>query len=708
MTNDNEPRLPVPVRTIRTGGVAIIEIDNPPVNAASQAVRSGIMAALREAVVAPDVAAIVLACAGRTFVAGADIREFDGPLLEPHLPDVCLAIEDSEKPVVAALHGSALGGGCELALAAHARIMAEEAVLGLPEVKLGLIPGAGGTQRLPRLTDCLAAFEIASSGRNVRAEEALRLGIVDFVVSSAALREEAVQLAMRLAGTTLRRTRSFPVRLFDPAAFEATKTKALGRARGQAAPIALATAITAAAKSEFATGCALERQLFLELRASDQAKAMRHVFFAERQAGRLPELRGVEPRQVASIGIVGAGTMGAGIAGACLRAGFDVVLADPDEGARGRAAQRIAEILQKSSASASGDGQASASGTLQMTDTLSALSACGLLIEAVFEDMAVKSKVMADFGAVASAGAVIATNTSYLDINQLSASTGRARDVIGLHFFAPAEVMRLVEVIRAGESSLDALATGLNIARRLGKLPVVAGACDGFIGNRILSVYRREMEYALEDGALPCEVDAALEDYGFAMGPFAVSDLSGLDIAWARRKRLAATRNPAERYIRVADRLCQMGRFGRKSGSGWYRYEGGKRLPDPVVAQIIAEERQAKGITPRTVTAEEIQARVRAAIVNEAARILEEGVAASPGDIDLALIYGYGYPIWRGGPLFDADKVGLAVIQRDIDRMCEANGAGFVPSQKLRALAARDSTFEHWAQDAESAGTSHR
>ncbi len=682
-----------PVRLTRTGSVAVIEIDNPPVNAASQAVRAGLLAALSDSAADPGIAAIVLMGAGKTFVAGADIREFDGPLLEPHLPDVCSAIEDCPKPVVAALHGTALGGGCELALAAHARIMAEGSVLGLPEVKLGLIPGAGGTQRLPRLADAAAALEIASSGRVVQAKEAAQLGIVDHVLPLAELREEAVQLAAALAGQPMRRTRALPLRLSDPTAFEAAKTKALARARGQAAPVALAEAMTAALTHNFAQGCAIERRLFLELRGSDQAKAMRHVFFAERQAGRPPGLRGASPRPVSSIGIAGAGTMGTGIAGACLAAGFDVVVAELDDTARERAGKRIADIVEKAK---SRQSAAAKPGALRIENALGGLAGCGLVIEAVFEDMAVKTGVLAQLGRIAAAGAVIATNTSYLDVNELAEASGRPQDIIGLHFFAPAEIMRLVEVVRGKKSAPDAIATGLAIARRLGKLPVVAGVCDGFIGNRILSVYRREMEYALEDGALPWEVDAALEAYGFAMGPFAVSDLSGLDIAWARRKRLALTRDPAVRYFAAADRLCEMGRFGRKTGSGWYRYEGNKRLPDPAVEAVIFEERQRKGIVARAVSANEIQSRARAAIVNEAACILEEGIAASPSDIDLVLINGYGYPVWRGGPLFDADRAGLANVVKDVERMCSANGTGF-PAAQLRDLAARGTAFASWA-----------
>jgi 3-hydroxyacyl-CoA dehydrogenase len=695
MSDDRTGPAEAAVRTERSGAVAVIEISNPPVNAASQAVRAGLVAALKEAAADPAISAIVLTGAGKTFVAGADIREFDGPLLEPYLPDVCTAIEDSPKPVVAALNGAALGGGCELALAAHARIAAESAILGLPEVKLGLIPGAGGTQRLPRIVDAATAFEIASTGRNIKANDALKLGIVDAVVADASLRGEALQLAESLAGTAPRRTSAQAVKLADLAAFEAATTKALARAKGQLAPAALATAMTVAIQGDFAAGCAAERRLFLELRGSDQAKAMRHVFFAEREAGRLPGLKGIEPRPVKRIGIVGAGTMGSGIAGACLTAGYEVVLADSSDEARERAEKRIAGILQKA---AERGGSKPKDGALTLAEGYEGFATCDLLIEAVFEDMAVKTALMTELARIAPKGAIIATNTSYLDVNQLAAATGRPGDVIGLHFFAPAEIMRLIEVVRAGASAPDAIATGLHVGRKLGKLPIVAGVCDGFIGNRIYSVYRREMEYALEDGALPWDADAALEAYGLAMGPFAVSDLSGLDIAWARRKRLAATRNPAERYVPVADRLCELGRFGRKTGSGWYKYEGSKRLVDPDVAAIVAEERERKGIAARAVSTDEIQARARAAIVNEAALILAEGIAASPADIDLVLINGYGYPVWRGGPVFDADRMGLAAVLKDVEEMCARNGAGFEPAPLLRDLVSRGLTFTEWAK----------
>ncbi len=436
MTEVSKNPAAVAVRVARSGAVAQIEIDNPPVNAASQAVRAGIVAALHAAAADAAVAAIVIAGAGKTFVAGADIRELDGPLLEPHLPDVCAAIENCPKPVVAALNGAALGGGCELALASHGRIAAEGAVLGLPEVKLGLIPGAGGTQRLPRIVDVAVAFEIASSGRNIQAEEALRLGIVDAVVPAAGLRGEALRLAESLAGKAPRRTCARPVKLADMAAFEAAAAKAIARGRGQACAAALATAMTAAIEGDFSAGCATERRLFLDLRGSDQSKAMRHVFFAEREAGRLPELKTIEARPVARIGIVGAGTMGSGIAGACLAAGFEVVLADSNEEARERASKRIEGILQKA---AERGGSKAKDNALTLAEGYDGFANCDLVIEAVFEDMAVKTALLAELARIAPANAVIATNTSYLDVNRLAEATGLPQDVIGLHFFAPAE-----------------------------------------------------------------------------------------------------------------------------------------------------------------------------------------------------------------------------------------------------------------------------
>jgi 3-hydroxyacyl-CoA dehydrogenase len=452
--------------------------------------------------------------------------------------------------------------------------------------------------------------------------------------------------------------------------------------------------VTLALDAPLDEGLRRERARFQELRGSDQARALRHLFFAERAAASSRQL-GADPRQVATIGVLGAGTMGAGIAAICLVAGFRVILADPSGTAREVARRRIAALLDRRVAA--GELPASEAearrAALTIAEDPSALAAADLVIEAVYEDEAVKLAAMRDLGAMLKPGAVIASNTSYLDVARLAEATGRPQEVIGMHFFAPPERMRLVEVVQHESAASDAVATGLAVAKSLGKVPVVVGACEGFVGNRILALWRRQMEYALEDGALPHEVDAALEAYGFPMGPFAVADLSGLDIAWARRKRLAPTRNPAERYFPVADRLCEIGRFGRKSGAGWYAYPDGERQPDPEVAALIEAARAARGNAPRPVPAEEIQRRARAAIVNEAARILEEGIAARPADIDLVLVHGYGFPTWRGGPLHEADRIGLAAILSDVESLHAANGPGFEPAPLLRRLAAAGEGF---------------
>jgi 3-hydroxyacyl-CoA dehydrogenase len=681
------PDAATPVRIERAEDVAVIVIDNPPVNALSQAVRRALLEAVEEIGQDDAIAAAVIAGAGRLFSAGADIREFDRPTLEPPLTAVCAAIEASAKPIVAAIHGNALGGGLELALACHARVMADGASAGLPEVRLGIIPGAGGTQRLPRLVDAASGLEIIATGRPVSAARAVALGLADETAPAERLRAAAAALARRLAGEGVRRTGMLPVRIADRAAFDAAAAKARARARGQQSIHAAVEMVTLALDAPLDEGLRRERARFQELRESDQSRALRHLFFAERAAADPRQVAAV-PRPVETVGILGAGTMGAGIAAICVAAGFRVILADPSGAARERAQGRIAAQLDRAVAAGElSPGEAAARrAALTIAEDASALAAAALVIEAVFEDEAVKLAAMRDLGAMLKPGAVIASNTSYLDLARLAEASGRPQDVIGMHFFAPPERMRLVEVVRHQRAAPEAIASGLAMTKMLGKAPVVVGACEGFVGNRILALWRREMEYALEDGALPHEVDAALEAYGFAMGPFAVADLSGLDIAWARRKRLAPGRSPAERYFPVADRLCEMGRLGRKAGAGWYAYRDGERQPDPEVAALIAAARIERGIAARPVPAEEIPRRARAVIVNEAAKVLDEGIAARPADIDLVLVHGYGFPAWRGGPLHEAERVGLAAILSDVEKLHAANGPGFEPAPLLRRL----------------------
>ncbi|MBQ0824742.1 enoyl-CoA hydratase/isomerase family protein [Microvirga sp. HBU67558] len=683
-----------PVRLVRNAPVAVIEIDNPPVNATSQAVRAGLLAAIREVDRDPQISAAVIACAGRTFVAGADIREFGQPPQEPHLPDVINAIEACSKPVVAAVHGTALGGGCEIALACHARVADPGAGFGLPEVKLGLVPGAGGTQRLPRLVGLEAALDLVTSGRTVKAAEALRLGLIDRL-SSGDLRRDAMELARELIDQPLRRTGELNVDAMNAEAASEGVADVRRKARGAEAPGRAAELVLLSASLPLQDGMARERETFLELRASRQSAALRHAFFAEREVTRLPGLDSIEPRPVQKIGIVGAGTMGSGIAIAFADAGFDVKVVETGEQALAAGQARITEVYDKQVAS----GRITAAArderlrTIGYAVGISSLSDRDLVIEAVFEDLDVKRVLFRDLDAILPPGTVLATNTSYLDINLIAAATSRPADVVGLHFFSPANVMKLLEIVRTDRTAPDVIATGLSLAKRLRKIPVVCRVCDGFVGNRILSRYRLQAEYLLEEGALPHEVDAALEAFGFPMGPFAVSDLAGLDIAWARRKRLAPTRDPRERYVDIADRLCEAGRFGRKTGAGWYRYTGGKRQVDPFVTELVEEASRRRGLTRRSVPAEEIQSRIRAAIVNEACKILDERIVERPLDVDVVMMHGYGYPAWRGGPLFEADTVGLGPILDTVQERAERDGPGWDPADGLVSRAASGATF---------------
>ncbi|HEX6014231.1 MAG TPA: 3-hydroxyacyl-CoA dehydrogenase NAD-binding domain-containing protein [Geminicoccaceae bacterium] len=684
----------------RSDGIALVLLDNPPVNALSAEVREGLLEAVRAVEADPGAVGAVLVGAGRAFSAGADVREFGRPAPGPDLPSVVQAIEACLKPWLAAIHGPALGGGLELAMACRYRVAAPDARLGLSEVKLGLVPGAGGTQLLPRLVGVEKAVELVTVGRPVGAAAARQLGLVDAVAARDLRGEALVFLRARLAaGEQPPRTSERPV---SPVSADEELVAAIARkARGQAAPARAAELVLAAARLPFAQGAAAERATFRELRDSAQSKALRHLFFAEREAAKVPELAGVEPRPVRAVGVVGAGTMGTGIALACLDAGLAVTVIETAEDALARGRERIEGGLAESVKRGRLDeaGRAERLRRLSAATDLAALGAADLVIEAVFEDVAVKGELFGRLGRVVRPGAVLATNTSYLDVAALAAASGRPRDFLGLHFFAPADVMRLLEVVRTPEMAPEALATGLALGKRLGKVAVVAGNGEGFIGNRIWSFYRRQLEYLVEDGASPYEVDAAMTAYGFPMGPFAVFDLSGLDIALVQRKRRAATRPPGERYVRIPDLLCERGRLGRKTGAGWYRYANGKPEPDPEVLALIEAERRERGIAPRPFTHEAIQARARAAMVNEAAKILAEGMALRPTDVDVVLVLGYGFPAWRGGPLFDADATGLAEVLGEVEAMAETGGEGSEPAPFLVELARAGSSFGAWATD---------
>lgn len=667
------------VRLERDGRIGVIVIDNPPVNAGSQAVRAGILDTIAAFKSDPELDAAVLIGAGKTFVAGSDIREFGQPIADPHLPVVIAAIEACPKPVIAALHGAALGGGLELALGCDARIAAPGTVLGLPEVKLGMIPGAGGTQRLPRLVGIAAAIEIITSARRLPAPEALQLGLVD-AVADGDLRTAAVALAHSWTGRK-RRLGGVNVPPGSEDQIEAAAAAALKKSRGRPAVEQAIAAIRAAATMSFAPALVQERQIFQRLREGEEALALRHLFFAERDAAKIVGLEGVKSRPVALVGIVGAGRMGIAIAQAFADAGIPVLLTEKDRATLDTAMAQTQQNYQRQVASGRLAPDLADRRLALIVPQLNtaALAEADLLIEAVFEDMATKQDLLRRLDEIAKPGAILASNTSYLDLDSLAAATGRPADIVGLHFFAPANVMRLLEVVRGAQTAPDVLATALATGKRIGKVCVVAGVGEGFIGNRLYSAYRNQCEFMVEEGAWPEEVDAALEGFGFALGPFAVTDLSGLDIAWHTRQRLAAARDPRARYVDILDRLCERGHFGQKAGKGWYEYRTGARrgVPYEEARQLIEQASATKGIIRRAFSADEIVARALAAMVNEAAWVLSEGIAQRASDIDLAMVHGFGFPDYRGGPLFWARRQSRGDIEKALAKVQEATGFGF-------------------------------
>jgi 3-hydroxyacyl-CoA dehydrogenase len=677
-----------PVQLQRDGDIAVIVIDNPPVNAGSAAVRQGLLSAVQALRDDAVLQGAVLIGAGSTFIAGSDIREFGQPLAEPQLPAVIAAIEDCGKPVVAALHGAALGGGFELALGCDARVAAPGTVVGLPEVTLGIIPGAGGTQRLPRLVGLPRAVQMICSGERVPASAARDLGLVD-ELAEGDLRAAAIAHARRLAGRKQRlRDRHVPVA--DAADLKQACDAALKAGKCRPAVEAAIAVTTAAATLALDDALADERAVFQRLRSSREAAALRHQFFAERDSARHPSLEGAVPRAVQRIAVLGAGTMGSGIALAALKAGYEVLLLEQDAAALERGATRIHEHFagRVRTGKVKAAIAAAAEARLQSSLDWARLAEADLVIEAVFEDLAVKRQVFERIDALARPGAVLASNTSYLDLDAIAAATRRPQDVIGLHFFSPANVMKLLEVVRGRDSAADALATGLAVGKKLRKLPVLTGNAFGFIGNRLYSAYRRQCEFMVEEGAWPEQVDAALQAFGFAMGPFAVADLSGLDIAWRMRQAQAATRDPAARYVHIADRLCEAGRLGRKTGAGYYAYPAGATVAqvDDAVHALIAQCRAEKGITPRPFTDDEIVRRALLALVNEAALLLAEGVAERATDVDVVLANGYGFPRWEGGPVFRARERGEPALQADLDELAAWSGPGFARAASLAPL----------------------
>jgi 3-hydroxyacyl-CoA dehydrogenase len=672
-----ERQAPV-VRLERERDCAVIVIDNPPVNVASAVLRAQLLAAVRELAASDDIKAAVVIGAGKTFVSGADLKEFGGPLLSPEMPEVLAAITDCPKPIVAALHGTAMGGGFELALACDARIGTRDLVVALPEVKLGIIPGAGGTQRAPRLMGVSKAIEFITSGRRMPAQEALTLGLLD-IVARTDLRSEAVALALSLSGKRDLADKAVPAESDD--AVVAAASSALKKAKGRPYIARAVEAVRWTATTSLGEGEARERAAFQELRIAEEAFALRHLFFAEREASRVPALNGVVALPLERVAVVGAGTMGAGIATALIDAGFHTSLIDANADALQRARSRIADLQARAVAQGRIDqtiGQ-SRLDRLTLGGALVEARDADLVIEAVFEDMSVKTAVMTELNRVMKPDALLATNTSYLNVDALADATGRPHLVLGLHFFSPANVMRLLEIVRGAKTLPQTLAAGFALGRRLGKVSVLAGVCEGFIGNRIYNAYRTQCEFMLQEGALPQDVDDAIEDFGFAMGPFRVGDLSGLDIAWANRKRQAATRDLRARYVAILDKLCAAGRFGQKTGAGWYRYpEGARRgLPDSFVETVIAEDSAANGFSRRKIAAAEIVDRALGAMIKEARLVLAEGIAQRASDIDLVFVNGYGFPDFRGGPLFWASRQDPARIGHALDLVEAASGLGF-------------------------------
>ncbi|MCR9125758.1 MAG: 3-hydroxyacyl-CoA dehydrogenase NAD-binding domain-containing protein [Rhodobacteraceae bacterium] len=681
----------------RIGDIAVLKAQNPPVNALGQAVRIGLIEGMDRAE-ADGVRAVLIYGDGSTFFAGADIREFGKTPLEPYLPDVCNRIEAAPMLVVSALHGTALGGGLEVALATHYRVAVPAARVGLPEVLLGVLPGAGGTQRLPRVAGIEAALDIITTGRHVGAAEALELGVIDKLAEGDP-REVGLAFVRELLADGAPRRPVSELPAPTPVDFDAIHEQVLRKGRGQISPATAVRAVQAATELPFFEGLACERALFRELMETDQRQGLIHAFFSERAVGKLPELVGVEPRPVSAIGVIGGGTMGAGIATAALLSGLRVALiemtGEAAEAARGRiegnlsGARKRGKISDAQYAALMGDA-------LAVSTDYGALADADLVIEAVFESMDVKKEVFARLDAACKPGAVLATNTSYLDVNEIAAATTRPADVIGLHFFSPAHVMRLLEVVVADATAPDVVATGFALGKRLKKISVRAGVCDGFIGNRILATYRTCADHMVLDGASPYQIDKVLTGFGFAMGPFAVADLAGLDIGWATRKRKAATRDPRERVPTYADVLCEEGNFGQKTGAGYYIYEAGRRagVPNPRVTALIEAERADRGITPRDFSDDEILRRYMAAMVNESARVVGEGIARRPLDVDMTLLFGYGFPRYYGGPLKWADIQGLDGLLADIRRFAEDDPWFWQPAPLLEQLVAEGRQFD--------------
>jgi len=675
----------------RRGHVAVLTVDNPPVNALSRHVRQGLHEGLMQAGSDAGVHAVVIACAGRTFIAGADITEFGKPPTEPSLHSVLDLIESCPKPVVAAIHGTALGGGLEVTLACHYRVGVKGARFGLPEVKLGLLPGAGGTQRLPRVVGVQKALQMIVSGDPIGADEALKVGLIDEIVEGD-LTAAGVAFAEKVlaAKRPLKKIRDLTDKIAaakgKPEIFAEFRKSVARQTRGFRAPETCIKAIEAAVELPFDQGIRRERELFTELMNSAESKAQRYFFFAEREAAKIPDVPGDTPSvDIKRAAVIGAGTMGGGIAMNFANAGIPVTVVEMAQDALDRGLG----VVRKNYEATAARGRLTAAdvdkrmGLIQGTTDWKTVADADIVIEAVFEEMPVKKEVFAKLDALAKPGAVLATNTSTLDVDEIASATKRPESVIGTHFFSPANVMRLLENVRGAKSSKSTVATVMALGRRIGKVPVLVGVCYGFVGNRMLHQRGLQAEKLILEGAPPHQVDKVLTDFGFPMGPFAMGDLAGLDVGWRIRKG-RGVKSP------VADRICELGRFGQKTGAGYFRYEKGERtpIPDPAVERIIAEVAAEQGIAQRKIGDDEIRERLLYPMVNEGAKILEEKIAIRASDIDVIWVYGYGWPVYRGGPMFWADGIGLRAVR---DRMLaykkESGDAFWTPAPLLDRLA---------------------
>ena len=687
----------------KDGDIGIITVNNPPVNALSQHVRQGLYESFATAK-SDETAATILICDGRTFIAGADISEFGKPMEPPHYLETLDAVENMPKPVIAAIHGTALGGGLETALCCHYRVAVPSAKVGLPEVLLGLLPGAGGTQRLPRLIGAQAAVEMISTGVPIGATEAHASGVIDELAEEGKLLDGAKAFARRIVaeGASLKKVRDLNDKVtgVDPAIFEAARAQAHKSRRGFQAPLSCIACVEAACTLPFEEGLARERELFQELHDGVQSAAQRHIFFSERAAAKVDDMpKGVELLDIKTVGVIGAGTMGGGIAMNFANVGIPVTIIETEQ-----------KFLDKGLAVVRGNYERTAKkgrltaekveermGLITPTLDYAALGDVDMVIEAVFENMDIKKEVFAKLDEVAKPGCILATNTSTLDVDEIAAVTKRPEAVIGTHFFSPANVMKLLEIVRGEKTSFETLATTLAVTKAIRKVGVVVGVCDGFVGNRMIHKYSAQAQYLLEEGCLPHEVDAPIYDLGFAMGPMTMFDMAGLDVGWRIRqgKGLPASLPQGERYCELSDRVCEMGRYGQKTGAGFYKYEPGNRVAqrDPEIEQLIVDYSKEKGIERRNIGAEEVIERLVYALINEGAWILEEGIAQRASDIDVIYVYGYGVPAYLGGPMFYADNVGLDKVYERVCAFAEQDPASWKPAPLLRKLAEEGGSF---------------